>query len=110
MGREILIFENKGFPTIKIYEDEFQIKDIDYWEFRTFRFSEIKSIKHYNPNNNWLSKIYISTSLAGRVFAKEDPWILKIVKENGGEWSYRTSPKHNSSFKNAINIINEHIS
>lgn len=109
MEKEILIFENIGFPKIKIYEDEFQIMDIDYWEFRTFLFSEVQSIEHYNPNDNWFSRFIISTSMAGRVFAKEDSWNLKIVKNNGGDWTYKTSPIFNPGFKKAINLIKKNI-
>ena len=44
------------------------------------------------------------------MFAKKDPWILKIVLKNGGDWRYKTSPTHNMEFRNALKLIEEKIS
>ncbi|SDF27787.1 hypothetical protein [Ulvibacter litoralis] len=105
MEEEPLIFEKKGFPSIKVFNEHFEIKAIDYWEFRTFNYSDIKEITHYNPNDKWWNKLYIMTSLTAQIFSKEDPWILKIIRINGGDWTYKTSYKSNSEFKKIINLI-----
>jgi hypothetical protein len=107
---EILRVEEKGFPMVKILWDEFQIKALDYWDFRTFKYSDVKRVSHYNPNDNWFMRLYISTSIAGRMFAKKAPWILKIVLKNGGDWTYKTSPTHNMEFRKALKLIEEKIS
>jgi len=100
-----LIFEQKGFPSIKVFDKHFEIKAIDYWEFRAFNYSDIKEITHYNPNDKWWNKFYISTSFIAQIFSKNDPWILKVIKINGGDWTYKTSHKPNSDFEKIINRI-----
>ncbi len=107
---EILSVEEKGFPIIKILRDEFQIKALDFWYYRKFKYSDVKSISHYNPSDNWFMRLYIATSIAGRIFAKKDPWTLKIVLKNGGDWTYQTSPTHNMKFRKALKLIEEKIS
>lgn len=47
-----IVFEKKGYPIIKIQADQFEIKAIDYWEFRRFSFSEIKEIKLVDIRKN----------------------------------------------------------
>lgn len=105
MENEPLILDEKGYPIIKVYPDYFEIKAIDYWDYRTFNYSDISNINHYDPNDNLWTKIYISTSLSGQIFAKDDPWILKITKKNGGSWTYKTSPKPNSDFNKVIELL-----
>lgn len=105
MDKDPLIFEKKGFPSIKVFDKHFEIKAIDYWEYRTFEYSDIKAIKHYNPNSKWWHKIYILTSLTTQIFSESDSWILKVIKNNGGDWTYQTSHKPNSDFSNVINLI-----
>lgn len=63
MENEALVLHEKGYPIIKLYEDYFEIKAIDYWNFRTFRYSDIQEIKHYYANDNWWTKLYMLTSL-----------------------------------------------
>ncbi|MFD2561432.1 hypothetical protein [Aquimarina rubra] len=105
MEKDILVLEEKGFPVIKIYPDHFEVKAIDYSKYRTFYYSEIKDIKHYDPNNNWWTKLHIMSSLTAQIFSKNDPWILKIIKKNGGDWTYKTSPKSNSEFNQTIQLL-----
>ena len=42
----IKIFEERGYPIIKIYENYFEIKAIDYWEFRKFEYSNLKEMNY----------------------------------------------------------------
>ncbi len=107
MTSEKLIFVKKGFPSIKIFESHFEIKAIDYWEYRKFNYSEVKNIKHYNPNNIWYMKLYILSSLAAQIFSDTDSWILKISKINGGNWKYRTSYSNSFDFNEIINLISK---
>lgn len=105
MNNKPLVLEIKGYPIIKAYTGYFEIKAIDYWEYRTFNFSEVKSIEYYNPNNNWWTKIYMLTSLTAQIFSKNDPWLLKITKKNGGYWTYKTLPKQNIEFNQLVNYL-----
>ena len=79
MENESLLLQEKGYPIIKLYEDRFEIKAIDYWNFRTFRYIDIQEIKHYDPNDNWWTKLYMLISFTAQIFSKNDPWILKIM-------------------------------
>lgn len=105
MKDKTLSIEIKGYPVIKTYTDYFEIKAIDYWEYKVFNFSEVKSIKYYDPNNNWWTKIYILTSLTAQIFSKNDLWLLKITKKNGGHWTYKTSPERNLEFNQLVNYL-----
>lgn len=105
MEEEPLIFEEKGFPSIRVFNNHFEIKAIDYWEYRVFEYSEIKEIIHYNPNDKWWNKLYILTSLTAQIFSENDPWILKLIKNNGGNWTYKTSHKPNSDFRKILNLL-----
>lgn len=107
--KETLNFTHKGFPSINIFKNHFEIKDIDHGAFRKFKFSEVDKIIHYNPNDVWWKRLYISTSFFGRVFAHEDPWALKVIMNNGGDWTYKTSYKFNSEFRQTIVLLNNKI-
>lgn len=101
------VFKKNGFPEILIKETSFDIKAVDYWEFRSFNFNEIKSIDIINPQNTWYNKLYFVLSLTARIFAKEDPLILRIIKKNNGIWDYNFKNEYNSEFRKAIKIIKE---
>ncbi|WP_299443161.1 hypothetical protein [uncultured Aquimarina sp.] len=105
MENEALVLDEKGYPLIKIWTDHVEIKAIDYSEFRTFKYSNIKDIEHYDPNNNWWTKLYMLTSLTAQIFSKNDPWVLKIILKNRGNWTYKTSPKQNSEFSQTIRLL-----
>ncbi|TRZ43977.1 hypothetical protein [Robertkochia solimangrovi] len=101
MNQKTHNFESPGFPSIQIFEDHFEIKAIDHWEYRTFAYLAVKKIKYFNPNNQWWNRIMITTSF----FANNDPLILKIILKNGGDWTYVTSNKYNPDFRKTINQI-----
>ena len=56
---DLIVFEAKGYPIIKVYNDYFEIKAIDYWEFRKFEFNYVKKIELYKPSEN-ISPITLS--------------------------------------------------
>ncbi len=96
----------KGYPIIKIFKDKFLIKGITDVNFKTFRYADIENIIHYNPNKNSVfMKIYSKISLAGRIFSKNDNWILRISLKNGGDWKYKTKHVHNDQFSEALRLI-----
>ena len=105
----IKIFEEKGYPIIKIYEGYFEIKAIDFWEFRKFEYSNLKELKIVNPFNNWWYRLYVKTSWAGIMFAQTDPITLKVIKPNGGSWDYNFPNTNNEEFQNIIVEINKRI-
>jgi len=104
-----LKFNEKGYPSINVYENYFEIKDIDFWEFRKFNYSETKNVILINPNKSWWKRLYIATSYAGRVFAKNDPWSLKVNLKKGGDWKYKASAKYSIEFRKIIKLINANI-
>lgn len=105
METPIYIFKEKGFPIVKVYGHYFEIKAIDYWEFRQFLFKEIKSIEYYNPNDVWYNKLYNSLSYFGLIFSKEDSWKLKIIKKNKGQWKYDIPGQFHSRLKEIIDYL-----
>ncbi|TVZ14082.1 hypothetical protein JM81_0281 [Maribacter sp. MAR_2009_72] len=109
MQEEPLIFKHKEFPIIKVFDKHFEIKAIDYWEYRTFKYSEIKEISHFNPNDKWWSQLYLLASPINLLFSKNDQWVLNITKINGGDWTYNTSNKYNSNFRKIIDLLKKKI-
>jgi len=102
-------FKKKGYPIIKVYENYFEIKAIDFWEFRTFEYSDLKELKIVNPFNNWWYRLYVNISWQGRMFAYTDPITLKVMKNNGGSWDYKFPNKQGSGFGKVVSEINERI-
>ena len=43
-------FSKKGFPTILVFNNYFEIKGIDQTEFKQFGFEKLVDLKYYNPN------------------------------------------------------------
>jgi len=108
---ESLLVNIKGFPIIKIYDDKFLIRGITDSDFKTFKYTDLKSIKHINPNHGSIfMRMYSSISLAGRIFSKDDNWILRINLKNGGDWKYKTTHTHNEKFSNALSLIKNKLS
>ena len=90
-------FNKDGFPIIKLKDDCFEIKAVDYWEYRTFKYAEIVNINYYNDASKWWFWPILST-----LTANYDPFKLKIIKENGADWIYNTQPKYNKEFNSII--------
>ncbi|MFC4739378.1 hypothetical protein ACFO3U_05170 [Flavobacterium ponti] len=106
---EPIVFDVKGYPIMKVYDDYFEIKAIDYWEFRRFNFVDVKSVEILNPNQNWLYKLYVITSLIAQIFSKDEPNTLKINLKNYGDWKYTISNKRNLEFDRIIKLIRQRI-
>lgn len=103
------IFSKKSYPVIKLYDNYFEIKAIDYSKFRQFNYSELKEIKLIDHKQKWWFKLYSLTSFSSQIYSANDPIQLKIFKKNGGEWEYKTSNKYDSAFYSVINEINTKI-
>jgi hypothetical protein len=103
-------FKKNGYPEILINETSFDIKAIDYWEFRSFNFNEVKSIDIINPQSTWYNRLYFVLSLTARIFAKDDPLLLRIIKKNEGVWEYNFKSEYNLEFRNTIKFIKEQLS
>lgn len=96
-------FYKKGFPTIKLYEDHFEIKAIDISSFRSFDYSEISKIKYFKEadKGNWFFMLWIQA-----FYASTDTFRLKIVKQNAGDWEYETQSKNSDAeFEAVLNKI-----
>jgi hypothetical protein len=94
-------FNQKGFPIIKLHDDCFEIKAIDYWEFRTFKYSEILKIEYFHINEKyWYLNIF-------RVFSysRFEPSKLKVYKQNGADWTYNSPTEFNKEFNAFIKKI-----
>jgi len=105
-NEKTLYFNIKGYPIIKVFEKHFEIKAIDHWEFRTFKYCDLKKVKLINPMNNWWYRLFILTSWQRRTFADTDPIKLNIIKRNNGDWTYLTTNRKNTKFTSIIKEIN----
>ncbi|MGY6648312.1 hypothetical protein [Wenyingzhuangia sp. IMCC45574] len=103
------IFEVKGYPSLKVYEEYFEIRAIDYSLSRKFKYYELKKIVIENIKEKWWYKLYIISSIPGMIYSKDDPIKLKIINKRNGIWEYKVSPKFNSEFRQFISVINHRI-
>lgn len=90
----------KGFPTVLLKEDEFQIKAIDFWEFRTFKYSEVTKIEYSKRLDNYF--------LGGAFYLialDHAPVKLKIYKTNGADWTYDCSKTEHPEFNEILKEI-----
>ena len=99
-------FEKKGYPSINIYDNYFEIKAKDYWEFRQFNFKDIASIEYYNSNHKWYNFIF-TLDLLSSYFAYDDDHTLKINLKNKGFWKYNYSYKKDPEFVSLIKHLIE---
>ena len=93
-------FNKEGFPIIKLKDNCFEIKAIDYSEFRTFNYSEIVDINYFNDSGDfWFWPILsILESIYGT-------YKLKVIKKNGADWIYKTPSKYNKEFASVVQEI-----
>jgi hypothetical protein len=106
---DLIVFEAKGYPIIKVYNDYFEIKAIDYWEFRKFEFNNVKKIELHKPSEN-ISPISLSIySIFKYLFEKNEPNKLIITLQNEGNWEYLSSNKYNEDFNKTIRLINSKV-
>ena len=107
--KEPIVFKAKGYPIIKVYNDYFEIKAIDYWEFRVFKFYEIELVEAINPQKNWFNQLFNTLSPIARKYATEEPLILRVTKKNQGVWDYKIPNKYNEDFNEIIRLINSKV-
>lgn len=99
-----LIFEQKGYPTIKVYDKHFEIKSTDVEKYRKFNYSDLKEVKIIDFKKSiWFKLFYNSFA---KMLSENEPLKLKVVKKNNGSWDYLTSSKYNSDFNRVIEEIN----
>jgi hypothetical protein len=103
--KKFKIFEIKGYPIIKLFETHFEIKAIDYWEYRIFKYSDLKKVTLINPMDKWWNKIN-SQNLLSLIFSGDDPFYLQVSKIKGSGWKYQCSNKTNIEFNKIILEIN----
>ena len=106
MSKAPIIFQKEGYPIVRLFDEYFEVKAIDYWEFRSFNFSDITKIEYYNLNDRWWMKlIYLGS---WRVFFEDqEPSILKITKKNGGNWKYKCPNPMSREFNNLVRLLNK---
>lgn len=101
-------FEQVGYPSIRIYDDRFEFKAVNFWEFRPYYYAELKSLSISHPRDSIWGEIRYGTS--GRIYTDyEDPSILKIVKRSGAKRTYRVHHSPSEEFLALIESINERI-
>ena len=97
-------FNKKGFPIIKWFDDHFEVKAIDFWEFRSFNYSDVIKIDYYKNTDDYA--LWPTTYLLIKYFS---PFNLKIVYPNGGDWTYKSPTKYNEEFASVVSEIMKRI-
>jgi hypothetical protein len=96
-------FNQQGFPVVKLFDDHFEIKAIDISTFRSFNFSEILRIEYYKESDkgDWFFWPWVQV-----IKSWTDTYKLKVIKQNGGDWEYKTRSKtSDSEFEKLIERI-----
>lgn len=109
MTKEDMIFEEKGHPTIKVYNDRISIKAIDYWAFREFKFENIKSFEFYRPYEKGFFGFFREMDPILSYFRKEDDFIFRINLKDGENWEYNTTYKFSKGFEILLKDIQKRL-
>jgi hypothetical protein len=94
-------FKKKGLPIVRIKEKSFELKAIDYWEFRTFEYDSITRINYSQNIDKWagggltLLRIWL------------DPYEVTIYLKDGESWKYTTKGKYDKDFAKLIKTMCE---
>jgi hypothetical protein len=99
------IFEQKGHPTIKLFDDKISIKAIDYSNFRDFTLDKVKELKFYRPFDNSFFGLLYSVSPVWRKFRENDNYVLRIKLKDGEHWDYETTSNFDQAFVNFVKMI-----
>jgi hypothetical protein len=99
------IFEQKGHPTIKLYDDRISIKAVDYSNFRDFMFDKIEELRFYRPYDNSFFGLLYSLSPGWGKYRESDNYILRVKLKDGEHWDYQTTSNFDQSFVGFINAI-----
>lgn len=102
-----MLFEKEHFPIIKAFDNHFEIKAIDHWEFRSFPYERVTSFDYFNPNDKWYNQLLLSTSLFAHICDDIEPSILRINLTNGGDWEYNCPNKFSIEFFDFLNQLTE---
>ena len=92
-------FKAKEYHEIIVEETHFKIKTIDYWEFKSFNFDEVLLVALIKPQKRWYYQLYFIFSPMARIFANEEPLLLRITKKNGGVWDYQYKNEYSADFR-----------
>jgi len=109
MIEEPLTFEKEGCPIIRVHNSFFEVKAIDFWNYRSFEYSEVKEFEYYNPNDKWWNKIFILGTWEALFFEDLEPSIFKVTKTNGGTYKYKCPYKLDKDLKKIIALLKEKI-
>lgn len=90
-------FKRSGFPIVRIYDESFEVKAIDFWNFRSFQFDKVKRIEYRKSNSAFWFGAF--DELLQSIF---DPYRLKIYLKDGSDWTYDTPREHSDDFQKLV--------
>lgn len=98
-------FSHKGYPSIRLYEDHFEIKDRDYTEYRSFIFGAVQGLELIDPLDNFWTLWLTRLSYFGRIFGPSEPKTLKVIIDQDRAWEYLTHHEYQPEFYDIIEKI-----
>ena len=102
---EPIVFEHKGHPTIKFFDDRISIRSIDYTTFRDFTFDKVEELKFYRPCENSFFGLLYSLSPIWRKYRETDNYVLRITLKDGEHWDYETTSNFDEAFVDFVKMI-----
>jgi hypothetical protein len=94
-------FDSKLYPIIKLHDDHFEVKAIDYWIFRSFNYSDVLEIE-YASVKIWWGLMDIFFSLTRLMFYGKKYCELKITMINGTIWNYKVLGLYNQKYATSV--------
>ncbi len=107
--KEPIVFEEDGHPKLRVYEDHFEVKDVDYWEFRSFTYDEVKSVEFVDPRHYWWNQFIMATSILANLFARKGPESIRVKLIKGGDWTYRIMKLPTEELREVVREIRRRI-
>ena len=101
----LLTFAHQGYPSIRLYEDRFEIKDRDYTEYRSFIFGAVQGLELIDPLDNFWTLWLTRLSYFGRIFGPSEPKTLKVIIDQDRAWEYLTHHEYQPEFYEIIEKI-----
>jgi hypothetical protein len=105
MNDSLIIYEEQGCPTIKLFEDRISIKAVDYSTFQDFKLGDIKFIELYRPYENSFLGLLFRAHPFSRKYRERDDYVLRIKLKDGEHWDYNTVYNFSDAFKNLIENV-----
>jgi hypothetical protein len=101
-------FDDKKFPKIKLLDNHFEIKAIDYWEYRSFNNSNVIEIE-YAPVKIWWGLMDKIAPIQRYMWYGKKHCMLKIILKNDVVWDYKVLGEYSTEYARLVGDLIESV-